>query len=609
MISLQIWIRLSEESARGSKSFTKGVLLVLLLPASLLAGTITLGTGALSVFGGNADSSTPPAYVTNPNAFAFVMTDGITTVQGQQRRNTDPSGGPNKALEAFATFDGRQTTVSGTINSMTIADSEGGAGGHSQAFAIGLCTGGWRDQAAATYNLNLLGFQSAPAKDGFAGIAFGFRNGSLFMNGYDYDEQPSQIFYDLGKAGLASGQSLKAPLAFTIVYASGTMSVSLNGAQIGSVPTSHDFSSALAIAMGGSVDASNGVGSISFSKLAAATPATVGAPALLYSVSGNQQTAAVNAAVSQPLVAGVVDALRNPVPGVLVSFAAGDARANPVSMLTNSSGQASTNVVAGSAPGSAAVIASVAGLPLLSFNVNVTPSVAGPVIASVVDGAGFGPRISSGGWATITGTNLSVATATVNPNGTSMPIGFDGVSVSIDGKPAFIYYISPTQINLIVPDDPTNGGVNVQVNSPAGSSNIAIADKEDFAPALFLFNSKYPAAVHADGTLLGPANLLPSVNTRPAQPGEIILLFGTGFGPTSPATPAGQLATNDAQPAQIVTATVGGMPAQVQGYLISPGQYQFNLTVPAGLPAGDAPVSLSVVNGTTQSGLMLSIGQ
>ncbi|HYK18979.1 MAG TPA: hypothetical protein VEV37_13200, partial [Bryobacteraceae bacterium] len=73
--------------------------------------------------------------------------------------------------------------------------------------------------------------------------------------------------------------------------------------------------------------------------------------------------------------------------------------------------------------------------------------------------------------------------------------------------------------------------------------------------------------------------------------------------------PAGQLATNDAQPAQPVTATVGGVPAQVQGYLISPGQYQFNLTVPSNLPPGDAAVSLSVVNGTTQSGLMLSIGQ
>jgi len=579
------------------------------LPVSLLAGTITLGTGGLSVFGGNADSGSSPAYVTNPDSFAFVMTDGITTIEGQQRRNTDPTGGPNRVLEAIATFDGRQTTISGTISAMTIPDSEGAAGGHSQAFAIGMCTGGWRDQAAGTYNLNLLASQPAPAKDGFAGIAFGFRNGSLFMTGYDYDAQPSQIFVDLGEAGLASGPSLKTALAFTIVYSSGTMSVSLNGGQVGAVPTSHDFSGALVVAMGASVDPGNGVGTMSFSKLVAATPSTVGAPALLYSVSGNQQTVAVNGAVAQPLVAGVVDATRNPVAGVLVSFAAGDATANPASMPTNSSGQASTSVIAGSAPGLATVIASAGNLPPLSFNVNVTSAAAGPVITSVVDGAAFGGKISSGGWATILGTNLSAATATVSPNGASLPIGFGGVSVSIDGNPAFIYYISPTQINLIVPDDPTDGGINVQVNSPAGTSNVFIADKEDFAPALFLFNSKYPAAVHADGTLLGPANLLPSVTTQPAKTGEVVLLFGTGFGSSNPAIPAGQLATNDAQPAQPVTATVGGVPAQVQGYLISPGQYQFNLTVPSNLPPGDAAVSLSVVNGTTQSGLMLSIGQ
>jgi len=574
----------------------------------LLAGNITLGASSLSVSGGNADSSTPPAYVTNPSAFGFAITDGIGSLQGQQRRNTDPVGGPNKALNAIATFDGRQTTISGTINALTIADSEGAKGGHSQAFAIGLCTGGWRAQAAATYNLNLLNLQPAPATDGFSGIAFGYRNGSLYMTGYDYDQQPNQIFEDLGKAGLASGQSLKAPLAFTIVYASSTMTVSLNGTQLGSVATSHDFSSALLVAMGASVDPANGPGSLSFSKISATTPATTGAPSLLYSISGNQQSAMEGATLPQPLVAGVVDSYRNPLPAVLVSFAAGNAKATPSSVLTSPSGQASTTIVAGSAPGAATVIASVATLPLLPFSLSVTAPVATPTITGVVDGAGYGPRISSGGWATIVGSNLSTTTATVSPSGTSLPVGFSGVSVSIDGKPAFVYYVSPTQINCIVPDDTTTGGVNVQVNTPIGASNVVIADKEDFAPSLFVFTSTYPAAVHANGTFLGPPNILSGATTAPARAGETILLFGTGFGPSNPAIPAGQLATNDAQPAQMVTATVGGVPAQVQGYLIGPGQYQFNLTVPT-LPPGDAPVQLTVVNQTTQSGLLLTIGQ
>ena len=72
----------------------------MLLPGSLLAGTISLGSASLSVFGGNGDSTTPPSYVSNPNAFSFAITDGITTVQGQQRRNTDPTGGINSCDNA-----------------------------------------------------------------------------------------------------------------------------------------------------------------------------------------------------------------------------------------------------------------------------------------------------------------------------------------------------------------------------------------------------------------------------------------------------------------------------------------------------------------------------
>jgi len=584
----------------------------MLLPGALLAGTISLGSGSIRVLGGNADSNSPPAYVTNPSAFGFLLTDGITTLDGGQRRNTDPTGGANTALEAVPTFDGRQTTISATITALTVADSEGATGGHSQAFAIGLCTGGWRDQAAATYNLNLLASQPAPAKDGFAGIAFGFKNGSLYLAGYDYDDQPNQIFQDLGKAGLASGQSILAPLTLTLAYAAGSMSVSLNGKLLGVVTTSHDLSSALLVAMGGSVDANNGVGLMTFLNLSGSTPTTPGSPALFYPVSGDLQTGTVGATLAQPLVTSVVDSYRNPLSGVLVSFAAGDAAASPASVATDASGHARTSIKLGNAPGIATILASVASLPLVAFHLTATappaPSTA-PVVTAVVDGASFGTKISSGGWATILGTNLAPVTDTAILTGTSMQTALDGVSVSIHGKAAFVYYVSPTQINCIVPDDPAVGGVDVQVTTPAGASAVVTADKEDFAPQLFVFSSHYPAAVHADGSYLGPANLLSAVATHPAKAGEVILLFGTGFGPTSPLVPSGQLATGDAQPAQTVSATLNGIPVQIQGYLIYPGEYQFNLTVPNSLPAGDAPLVLSVVGSTTQSGLMLSIGQ
>lgn len=581
------------------------VVLYLLLPFHLVAGTISLGSGSVSVFGGYSDNTAAPAFVTNPSAFGFVLTDGITAAGGQQRRNTDPTGGPNTTLEAVATFDGRQTTVTGTITALTVADSESGAGGRSQVFAIGLCTGGWRDQAAATYNLNLLASQPEPAPDGFSGIAFGFRNGSLYLSAYDYDSQPDQIVYDLGQAGLAAGQSITAPLSFTLVYAQNTLTVSLNGQSLGSVPTSHDFSSALLVAMGGSVDAANGIGAMTFSNLTASTPSAAGAPALAYRVLGDQQAAAAGAALPQPMVVGVVDSYRNPLAGVMVSFAAGDATVSPETAATDSSGQAAANVMLGNAPGAANVIASVAALPLLTFQFTVLAGSQTPEIGTVVDGANFGATISSGGWATILGTNLAGSTASA-ASGTSLATALDGVSVSIDGLPALVYYVSPSQINVIVPDDPADGGVNVQVTSQGVTSNIVTADKEDFGPSLFLFTPRYPAAAHNNGIYLGPPNLLSGVVTEPAKPGEVILLFGTGFGPSDPPVAAGQLTTNGAPPAQLVTATVGGVPANVQGYLVYPGVYQFNLTVPQ-LPAGDAALELSVAGRGTKTGVMLSI--
>jgi len=579
---------------------------ILLLPGSLLSGTISLGSGTFGVSGSSSDSSAAPAYVTNPSSFAFQLTDGITIARGQQRRNTDSTGGANAVLNSVATFDGRQTTIIATITGLIVADTEGDSGGHSQAFAIGLCTGGWRDQAAATYNLNLLAAQPAPAKQGFSGIAFGYKNGSLYLVGYDYDSQPNQIFVDLGKAALASGNSLRAPITIKLAYGSSTMTVSLNGQPLGSIATSHDFSSALLLAMGGSVDPANGFGLMSFTNLTATTPTTPGQPALLYEVSGDRQASALGAALALPVIAAVVDQFRNPLPGVLVSFAAGNAIASPPSDTTDSNGRASTNVTLGNAPGDANVIASVATLPLLAFHFTAIAGSTVPVIQAVVSGASFGPKISSGGWATILGINLSTVTEIASTRGTTLPTSLDGVSVTIDGLPAFVYYISPTQINVIVPDDPVVGGVNVQVATDSGKSNIAIADKEDFAPELFLFAPRYPAAAHMDGTFLGPPNILADVATRPAKAGEVVLLFGTGFGPTAPFVAAGQIDTTLAPAAQPVSATVGGTPAQVQAYLIYPGMYQFNLTVPD-LPPGDAQLSLSVVGSKTQDGVVIPI--
>src|SRR5262249_54152542 len=94
----------------------------------------------------------------------------------------------------------------------------------------------------------------------------------------------------------------------------------------------------------------------------------------------------------------------------------------------------------------------------------------------------------------------------------------------------------------------------------------------------------------------------------PVKPGETIELFGTGFGPTAPATPAGLLIAVPSPLAGVVTGAVGGVPAQVTyaGETES-GLDQINLTVPATLPDGDAAITLSVAGFTTQANLFLTV--
>ncbi|HYM09581.1 MAG TPA: choice-of-anchor D domain-containing protein, partial [Bryobacterales bacterium] len=166
----------------------------------------------------------------------------------------------------------------------------------------------------------------------------------------------------------------------------------------------------------------------------------------------------------------------------------------------------------------------------------------------VMNAASSQAGISSGSWITIYGDRLSGTTriwGSADFTGNKLPAALDGVSVQVNGKPAAVYFISPAQINALAPSDSTLGPVNVTVTNPQGTSAAAAATLQVYSPAFFLFdpqNRRYLAAEHSNGKLLGKPGLFGSaVSTLPAKPGEIISLFGTGFGPTNPPEPADEL--------------------------------------------------------------------
>jgi len=234
----------------------------------------------------------------------------------------------------------------------------------------------------------------------------------------------------------------------------------------------------------------------------------------------------------------------------------------------------------------------------------------GPVITAVADIYSAATIIAPNTWTSIYGTNLappgdSRTWANSDFGNGQLPTQLDGVSVTVNGKSAFVYFISPTQVNILTPPDPMQGAVQVQLTNGAATASFTV-QAQTIAPAFFLYTNNNVLAVHANGSLIGPASLYPGTTT-PAAPGETILLFANGFGPTSSAVTNGGLVQSGSLPTLPVV-TIGGQASTVLfAGLVSPGLYQFNVVVPSGAPNGNILVLANYAGQTTQSGLSLSI--
>jgi uncharacterized protein (TIGR03437 family) len=230
----------------------------------------------------------------------------------------------------------------------------------------------------------------------------------------------------------------------------------------------------------------------------------------------------------------------------------------------------------------------------------------------VVNGASFQPGISPGSWITINGTNLSPQTDTwVNAivKG-ALPTTLDGVSVMVGDQAAYIEYVSPTQINAVVPNVPA-GTVPVTVTTSSGTSQAVTVQLSAEQPAFFQWGT-YAVATRQDFSLAVKNGTFPGTTTVPAKPGDVIILWGTGFGPTSPSAPAGQEtpSTTTYNTATTVSVTVGGKPATVYGAALAPGYaglYQVAIQIPASLTNGDYPVVATIAGAQSPSTTLITV--
>jgi len=231
----------------------------------------------------------------------------------------------------------------------------------------------------------------------------------------------------------------------------------------------------------------------------------------------------------------------------------------------------------------------------------------------VVHGAAFNRWIASSGWVSILGEDLSPVTRTWKESdfvGNRLPVSLDGVSVKINGSPAYVSYISPRQINVLAPENLIDGKVKVEVTPPAGTSTSAEVRMAPVAPGFFNFSpdgGRYIAAVHPDGTYVGKPGLYEGVAMRPAKPGDTILLFATGLGATSPSALPGTLPSGPLPLSAPVTAWLGGLSGTILwAGLISPGLYQLNFVVPA-VPDGDHLIQIKTGGVWSQTFAFLTV--
>jgi uncharacterized protein (TIGR03437 family) len=261
--------------------------------------------------------------------------------------------------------------------------------------------------------------------------------------------------------------------------------------------------------------------------------------------------------------------------------------------------------------------ATITGLVFGSFD-------ATPVIQSVISASSYGgfSALAPGTWMEIYGTNLAnVVSQTwggADFKGNAAPTALGATTVTIGGLPAFIDFVSPGQVNAQVPSNIANGPQPVVVNTPGGTSaaftlTVNLVEPGLLAPAVFkLPAGQYIGAQFPDGvTFVLPPGLVSGVASARAKPGDTIILYGVGFGPVTPDSPAGQIVTQSNRLQATFKVSFAGTPATVTfsgltgGFL---GLYQFNVVVPNVAASDSVPFTYSLNGVSGPQNLVIAVG-
>lgn len=181
-----------------------------------------------------------------------------------------------------------------------------------------------------------------------------------------------------------------------------------------------------------------------------------------------------------------------------------------------------------------------------------------------------------------------------------------GVHVLVGNLPATIYYVSPYQINFLVPANLLAGPSTVQVVLDGHSGPAVGVKLAAVSPGLFQLDAHNAVALHVDGSVVTAA--------APAKPGAIVILYATGLGETVPPVPYGQLCLTAAplenlSEFKLVLDGVTAKAAAVQYAGVAPGYaglYQLNVLLPKSTKP-NPEIRVGLGDKLSQAGLRLAV--
>jgi uncharacterized protein (TIGR03437 family) len=217
--------------------------------------------------------------------------------------------------------------------------------------------------------------------------------------------------------------------------------------------------------------------------------------------------------------------------------------------------------------------------------------------------------IAPGELITLYGTYLGVAAATLPLSADGIePVEYSGTSVSINGTAAPLLFVSPTQVNAIVPF-----GINTLASAELKTQAFGYSSEPLMLPAA----PASPGLFTKDGSGQGQAAALNQDSTsnstsNPASAGDVVTVYGTGFGATVPMSQDGAITdSNLLNIALPVRVTVAGEDAQVTYAGSAPGLLsgvsQINFKIPSGLNSGAAAVVVTVADLSSAAGVTIAV--